>query len=458
MLEQYDSKNPCNRWAIIGGGLLGLTAALELRKRGQEVTLFEASPDLGGLASAWKIGDAEWDRFYHVISLSDNALRTLLKELDLEEGIEWVSTRTGFYSKGKFYSLTTSIDFLKFPVLNLIEKFRLASTIMLASRVRDWKRLEKITVESWLRKWSGQSTFDKVWLPLLRAKLGDAYRRTSAAFIWAYIDRMYKARRSGMKREMFGYVPGGYSKILSGLRRKLIAEGVTIETNSPVEKINRLDGGDGFEVHVAGNCRCKFDFDRVVVTLPAKAIKKICPQLSGEEVAKLDAIEYLGVVCTSMLLKRPLAGYYVTNILDTWVPFTGIIEMGSILPPEKLGGHYLVYLPTYMLSTDERLLESDETIHERCISTLEKMYPDFDRSQVAAIQTARAKQVMAIPTLNYSENLPPLKSSLSGLYLLNSARIVKGTLNVNETIELMHEELNSTVWPDHLSRATCGNT
>jgi protoporphyrinogen oxidase len=328
---------------------------------------------------------------------------------------------------------------------------------MFASRIRDWKRLEKITVESWLRKWSGNGTFRKVWLPLLKAKLGDAYQRTSAAFIWAYIDRMYKARRSGVKREMFGYVPGGYAKILSSLRRKLIADGVTIETNSPVEKISKLDGGDGFEVHVVGNCNCKFDFDRVLVTLPSQAIKKICPQLNSEEVAKLDAIEYLGVVCTSVLLKKPLAGYYVTNILDSWVPFTGIIEMGSILPPEKLGGNYLVYLPTYMASTDERLNDTDETIHERCISTLERMYSHFDRSQVVAIQTARAKRVMAIPTLNYSDNLPPLKSSLPGLYLLNSARIVKGTLNVNETIELMHEEMDSTVWPDHLSLATCGS-
>ena len=45
--------------------------------------------------------------------------------------------------------------------------------------------------------------------PLLRAKLGDAYQAASAAFIWATIQRLYAARRSGLKKEMFGYVPGG---------------------------------------------------------------------------------------------------------------------------------------------------------------------------------------------------------------------------------------------------------
>jgi hypothetical protein len=44
----------------------------------------------------------------------------------------------------------------------------------------------------------------RIWLPLLKSKLGDNYRITSASFIWATIARMYAARRSGLKREMFG--------------------------------------------------------------------------------------------------------------------------------------------------------------------------------------------------------------------------------------------------------------
>ena len=35
-----------------------------------------------------------------------------------------------------------------------------------------------------------------------------------AAFIWATIARMYAARRSGLKEERFGYVPGGYARVL----------------------------------------------------------------------------------------------------------------------------------------------------------------------------------------------------------------------------------------------------
>ena len=64
--------------------------------------------------------------------------------------------------------------------------------------------LERVLVGDWLRKWSGERTFNKIWLPLLKAKLGECYRRTSAAFIWATIARMYAARRSGLKKERSG--------------------------------------------------------------------------------------------------------------------------------------------------------------------------------------------------------------------------------------------------------------
>ena len=39
------------RCAIVGGGLLGLTLALRLRAAGDDVTVYEAAPEIGGLAS-----------------------------------------------------------------------------------------------------------------------------------------------------------------------------------------------------------------------------------------------------------------------------------------------------------------------------------------------------------------------------------------------------------------------
>lgn len=447
-----DTNKTTKRWAVLGGGMLGLATAWRLQQRGQDVTIFESGDTLGGLTSAWKIGDVHWDKFYHVTLLSDLYLRELLKELELDQDMEWVQTRTGFYSEGKLHSLSSSVEFLRFPVLNLYQKMRLGGTIFFGSKLRNWNKLEEMHVETWLRRWSGNSTFEKIWLPLLRCKLGEAYQRTNAAFIWAYIQRMYAARRSGMKREMFGYVQGGYGRILQQLAKSLATKGTTIQTHSNVTRVTKNDANGLWKVESDSNgMLTSGEFDRVVATIPSTSILKTIDGLSDVEAQRLKQTEYLGVVCTSLLLDRPLGGYYVTNITDPGFPLTGVIEMGTILPPEKLGGHYLVYLPKYVMSDAPEMNESDETIHERCIATLERMYPNFHRSQVRAIQTAKAKSVMALPTLNYSSQRCPIVADQAGLYLLNSARIVDGTLNVNEILRLVDTELPQTIWPAHLS-------
>jgi protoporphyrinogen oxidase len=71
------------KWGIVGGGIMGMTLAHRLAKQGHEVTIFEAAPELGGLVSSWKMGDVEWDKFYHVILLSDFGTRDILKEIGL---------------------------------------------------------------------------------------------------------------------------------------------------------------------------------------------------------------------------------------------------------------------------------------------------------------------------------------------------------------------------------------
>jgi phytoene dehydrogenase-like protein len=52
--------------AIIGSGFLGMTLAMRLADAGYRVTLFEGADQIGGLASAWEIGDVVWDKHYHV--------------------------------------------------------------------------------------------------------------------------------------------------------------------------------------------------------------------------------------------------------------------------------------------------------------------------------------------------------------------------------------------------------
>ena len=428
--------------------MLGLTLAMRMAKQGHDVTLIEAAPSLGGLASVWNIGDIEFDRHYHVTLLSDSRLRNLVSEIGLEDEMRWIETKTGFYTDDKLYSMSNTKEFLQFPPLTLIEKLRLGGTIFYASKISNWKRLEKLPVAKWLRRWSGTGTFKKIWEPLLKAKLGDSYKITSAAFIWAHISRMYKARRTGLKKEMFGYVKGGYRTIINRLIEVLDEHGVTVKTASPIQNIRKLDDGQ-FEVKYAGQDRADH-FDKVIMTTPNSILSRVCSDLNEDEKQRFDSVEYLGIVCASVLLKKGLSPYYVTNITDDWVPMTAVIEMTTIVDPEELGGNSLVYLPKYVPSDHELFEKSDQKIQESFLSALDRMYPEFSRDDVIDFKLSRVRSVMAIPTLKYSELLPPMKSSVEGLYVVNSSYILKGNLNVNESITIA-EDAMQTVLKDEIA-------
>jgi protoporphyrinogen oxidase len=141
------------------------------------------------------------------------------------------------------------------------------------------------------------------------------------------------------------------------------------------------------------------------------------------------------VACASVLLRRPLAGCYVTNLLDP-APFTGVIEMSALVDPREFGGRHLVYLPRYLASDDPFLDQPDEAVRQAFLPALKQAFPALRDDDVLAFQVARARHVMALPVLGYSRTVPGVRTSVPGLYLVSSARIVNGTLNVNETVTL----------------------
>jgi len=147
-------------------------------------------------------------------------------------------------------------------------------------------------------------------------------------------------------------------------------------------------------------------------------------------------------------LDRPLADYYITNITDGWVPFTAVIEMTAMVERRQFGGRSLVYLPKYARCDDPVFGLSDDQIRARFLAALEQMYPHFRRESVRAFRVSRVRSLMAVPTLHYSERLPPVKTSIEGLFTVNGAQILQGTFNVNETIRLAEQTVRHILLPE----------
>ncbi|MGE0315471.1 MAG: NAD(P)/FAD-dependent oxidoreductase [Lautropia sp.] len=447
------------RVVVLGAGLLGAVLALRLREAGHEVELVEAGSDIGGLAGTMPIGGTTWDRYYHVVLLSDLNTRRLLDELGLADRLRWGTTRTGFFTDGQMHSMSNAIEFLRFPALGLVDKLRLGGTIFLASRIRAPEPLERELATTWLGRWSGRRVLEKIWLPLLRSKLGENAAIASAAFIWAIIARLYAARRSGLKEERFGYIDGGYEVVNRALAERLARAGVRLRLGAEVASIEPIDarqrptGGDAAGPRLLirlrdGGTVAAAD---VIATLAPPRLATLVPSLPVAERSRLANIPYQGIVCAAMLLKKPLSPYYVTNITDPGIPFTGVIEMTALVDRARFGGHSLVYLPLYLAQDAREWHLDDAQVRERFVAAVRRMHPPFDPTDIVDFRVSRARQVLAISTVDYSATwMPPVGTSMPGLHCVNSAQIPYGTLNVNETLGLVERHL-----PALLKDMTC---
>ncbi len=424
---------------IIGGGVTGCVLAERLRERwpGAAVTLLEGSPALGGLSVASQPDDIGWDRFYHVVTPQDVRLIAWLQRLGLKDRLRWKAARTGFYTDGSLHPFNTPLDFLRFSPLSLPQKMRLAATILYASRVSDGAPLEKITAEAWLRKLSGDGVYDKIWGPLLRAKLGSAHGEAAAAFIWSTIRRLYATREGEGKTEAFGYISGGYAPVFHAAEKYLEARGVTVHKNTRVVAITRSPEAGVLRVRTADGSDLLAD--RVIFTGPSRVLPKLCDGLGVPEslLARAAQQRYLGVICMVVKLRRAISPYYVLNLTDPGLPFTGVIGLTTLVDPEEVGGYHLVYLPRYLPDDDPDFDQPDAAFYAPFMAALQKIFwrRGFSPDEVVLWRVFRARFVSPLHVLRYDEQRLPIPILPEQLYLVNTGRVLGGTLNNNQMIE-----------------------
>ena len=423
---------------IVGGGFMGLALASKLASSEKHhIKVFERDNQVGGLATYHDYGDFIWDRYYHVILPTDRALVEFIEELGIGKKLRWDHTLTGVYVDKQFYSVSNSKEFLLFPPLNLIQKFRLALTILIGSRINDWKTMEKIGVEDWLVKYSGKTTYQKFWKPLLMAKLGESYKRVSAVFIWTYIKRLFEAREdSSAKKEQMGYVSGGYKTVFDALEEKLGQTNAEIYLNTTVEQI-QPDPNGGVLLKTEGNE--PEHFDKVVFTSPVNVLEKVVDPSMVDISGDSRSVEYLGVICMIVMLKKEITPFYVLNIADETIPFTGVIGMTALVDKNETGGHHMIYLPKYIISDDPFLRKPDEEIKSIFLEGLHRMYPDLEESDIVSVTINRAFKVQPLQVLNYSEIIPRVKTKHSDFYVLNTSQFVNNTLNNNSVTQHVNE-------------------
>ena len=412
---------------IIGGGIMGISLGYYLAKQGVAVTIYEASPVLGGLAGPLVLEDGtEVDRFYHAILSSDRHLRELCEELGIVDQFRFKETKTSFYYKNALHPMNNMIDFLKFPPLGWIDRFRLGLTVLAAQFTKDWRNLESVSVQDWLLKWGGKVTFQNIWRPMLKAKFDAGFDNVPATWIWSRLVRMKSTREGANQKEMAGHLIGGYITLIKALTEKIREFGWEVLLKTPVKEIV-IESGKAVGIRMVNDEVVKYD--KVICTMQTPVFQRLIPGAEQKYHEFLAKSDYLGIIAPLLVLTKPLTGNWTVNITDDRFPFTGVIETTAYIDPSYVGGYHLVYLPKYTAPGSEWQKKSDDEIKQIWLENLKAMFPDFDPSTIKYFLIHRERYVEPLHGLNETDLVPEVKTPVGNLFLATTSQIYPALTN-----------------------------
>jgi len=309
---------------IVGGGLTGLVAAFRLGP-GHEVDLYEKRDHLGGCLSSYHI-DGYWlEEFYHHCFSGDSDLFSLMKELSIDDCLEWLNGTTGYYSNNTIYPLSSPLEILKYPELSLADKVRLALIVMKAKRM-DAGDLDQVTARDFILESLGEKIYRSFFEPLLVSKFGENRDRVSAAWL---ISRVAIRSNRGLSGERLGYLRGGFQTLVNALESSIGKHSV-VRLNDPAGMLEK----DMHGWRVNGRL-----YDTVVSTLPPH-------QLGVPGLEAVPRIPYQGAACMAIGLERDISdGIYWLNMKDP-APYGAVVSHTNFVPKDRYGEH-IVYLASY---------------------------------------------------------------------------------------------------------------
>lgn len=414
--------------AVIGAGFGGMAAAYDLAKAGHEVTIFEASDTVGGLAAGFKEPHWKWslEKFYHHWFQSDADMLGLINELGLSDQVQFIRPKTVVYHKEDFYPLDSPLAALTFPGFSLLDMVRFGFVTVYIKYLASWKKLEKFKAHDWLSKAYGEKLYKSQFEPLLMGKFGPYYKEVNMAWFWA----RFKARTTRL-----GTFTGGFQKFADLFAEKLAQMGVQIQLPASVSKIVPQEDGrvlltlqDGDEL-----------FDRCLVTTSPGLLARLVPELPETYLKGLLELKSMGAVVMVLALRKRLSakGYYWFNLpKSAGYPFLALVEHTNFVPSENYGGDHILYCGDYLETDHEYFKLSQEELLERFMPAFKRINPNFSPEWVRKTWLFKTNYAQPVPLLNHSKNIPSIQTPITGLYFASMSQVYPWDRGTNFAVQI----------------------
>jgi squalene-associated FAD-dependent desaturase len=342
-LSQTDRNEtgPATRVVVVGGGLAGLTCALDLAEAGVPTTLIEKRPFVGGKTFSFTDprNGVELDNGQHVYLRCCTAYIELLDHLGLKNAVRmqprlrvpvldpatgvispiasgpaWIADRLPSRINRAPLNLATSI--LRFAHLGVREKLMLGCAVLPLMRMSDQSRrdLDDRSFGDWLRAHRQSSrVIDRFWdlivLPTCN-DVSDAVSAAQAAYVF----------KTGLLDDAHGADIGlalvGLSHLASAALERFRAAGGEVRLGLSVRGlVPRDDNIIGIQTNTAGNTATgdgTITAAAVVLALPPNRVAALLPPdwraLDGidDSLTSLDAFSYSPIVNVHLHLDRPI--------------------------------------------------------------------------------------------------------------------------------------------------------
>ncbi|HLE52957.1 MAG TPA: NAD(P)/FAD-dependent oxidoreductase [Anaerolineales bacterium] len=417
------------RIAIIGAGIGGLAAAYDLARAGHQVTVYESSPTVGGLAGGFQEQHWEWslEKYYHHWFATDRHILGLIRELGWEDRVLFPRPYTVMYHNGKFYPFDSILKMALFPGLGWgIDKIRFGLVGLYLRLTNNWGPLEKTTVDAWMRKWAGERVYDKMWQPLIVGKFGPHHKEVNMAWLWARL----KSRTTRL-----GTFLGGFQAFADAFAGRLQEIGVVINLSTSVQRIS-IDAAGGMAVEIAAS---RQRYDQCLVTTSPALLARLAPELPQAYLEGLLRLRSMGAVVMILALKHRLSeeGYYWFNIPKAaGFPFLALVEHTNFVSPQHFGGDHLIYCGDYLDPEHEYFRLSQAELLERFLPVLPRFNPKFTPDWVRKTWLFRTAYAQPIPEVNHSRNIPALRTPLPGLYFASMSQVYPWDRGTNFAVEI----------------------
>ena len=419
-----------NNIAIIGAGFGGLSAAYDLIRQGHQVTVYEASGNVGGLAAGFKEPHWDWsvEQYYHHWFASDKHILGLIGELGWSDKVVFPRPYTVMYYHGSFYPFDSILKAILFPGLGWgVNKIRFGLVGLFLRLTNNWNALEKYTVDTWMRRWAGDHVYELMWEPLMTGKFGEGYaKQVNMAWMWARL----KARTTRL-----GTFQGGFQAFADQFAAHVQALRVELKLNSPVKQITSSSVG-GIELITPGG---PIQYDQCLVTSSPNLLARLAPALPDNYLKGLLELRSMGAVVMTLSLKHQLSeeGYYWYNLpKQAGFPFLALVEHTNFISPSHFGGDHIVYCGDYLETDHEYFTLSQDELLARFLPALPRFNPHFEPGWINKTWLYRTNYAQPVPLVNHSRNIPSIQTPIPGLYFASMSQVYPWDRGTNFAVEI----------------------